>query len=137
MKTKNLVCSAVIMVISALLLGPANAQAQPTIKVLPGDTKDIIKVVFCGKPNGLVTIRFKEADGSTILSDKIDGKNLEKGFSKKYKVDREQNDLLWVEIRDKSTSVTYKVFAIAPSEWYAELEKGVNYSVIVSNKQKQ
>jgi hypothetical protein len=133
MKTRSLVCGALIVAISTLALTQADAQTQPVVKVLPGGTKDIIKVMYCGKPNGVVTVRFIESDGAHILSDKIRNKNFEKGFLKKYKVSREQGDFFWVEVSDADSFVRYKVFANSLEGWSARLEKETyNYPVVAS-----
>ncbi|HTH57920.1 MAG TPA: hypothetical protein VL728_17855 [Cyclobacteriaceae bacterium] len=138
MKTRSLVCSAAIVAISALLLGQANAQTQPIVKVLPGNAKDMIKVMYFGKPSGAVTVRFTESDGSHILSDKIKSKNIDKGFLKKYKVDRVPGDFFWVEVSDEDTFVRYRVFANTMEEWSAQLEKETyNYPVVASNSPKK
>jgi len=134
MKTRNLVCGALIVAVSALALVSAKAQTQPVVKILPGSTKDIIKVMYCGKPNGAVTVRFTESDGAHILSDKIKDKNFEKGFLKKYQVNREQGDFFWVEVSDQDSFVRYKVFASSLEGWSARLEKETyNYPVVASN----
>jgi len=135
MKTRNLVCGALIAAVSALAFTQTNAQTQPTIKVLPGE-KDMIKVMYAGTSNGgAVTVRFAESDGSSILSDKIKTKNFDKGFLKKYKLNRESADSFLVEVTDGDTFVRYRVFSNAINEWSAQLEKETyNYPVIAANK---
>lgn len=137
MKTRNLVCGALIVAVSALAFTQANAQTQPTIKVLPSSEKDMIKVMYCGKSTGAVTIRFAEGDGSSILSDKIKSKNFEKGFLKKYKLNRDTEEALLVEVSDGDAFVSYRLVANANNEWSAQLEKETyNYPVIASNQPK-
>lgn len=134
MKTRNLVCGAAIVAISALLFGQANAQTQPVVKVLPGSAKDMIKVLYFGKPNGVVTVKFTENDGTVIVSDKIKDKKIEKGFLKKYQVNRDQGDFFWVEVSDEDSFVRYKVFANPYEEWTAQLEKeAYKYPVVAAN----
>lgn len=134
MKTRSLVCGALIAAVSALALTPAKAQTQPTIKVLPGE-KDMIKVMYYGQSDGAVTVRFAEGDGSSIISDKISGKNFDKGFLKKYKLNRDAGDSFLVEVSDGDAFVRYRVFSNTLNEWSAQLEKETyNYPVIAANK---
>lgn len=132
MKTRNLVCGALMVAVSALALTQANAQTQPTIKILPGE-KDMIKVMYSGKANGSVIVRFAEGDGSSILSDRIKSKNFNKGFLKKYKLNRDAGDFFLVEVSDRDTFVRYRVFSNAVNEWSAQLEKETySYPVVAS-----
>jgi hypothetical protein len=134
MKTRNLVCGALVVAISALTLGRVAAQqTQPTVKILPGSGKDMIKILYCGRQNGAVTVEFVEDDGASILVDKIESTNFEKGFLKTYKVNRAHGDSFWAEVRAEGTFVRYKVFGNNFDEWTAKLEKETyNYPVIAS-----
>jgi hypothetical protein len=132
MKTRILVAGVVVAAISAFTLTSAKAQSQPSVKVVPAMEKNTIKLIYGYDTNETVQVNFLDNDG-LISSERIKGKNFDNGFVKKYKIQRNQYDAFWVEVKNDEMTVTYKVIAPKDGKWLAQLEKATyNYQAVAS-----
>jgi hypothetical protein len=129
MKTRILVAGVVVAAISAFSL-TAKAQGQPAIKVVPGMEKNTVKLIYGYDQNETVEVSFLDKTG-TISTERIKAKNFNRGFIKKYKIQRDQYDALWIEVKSNEVAVTYKLIAPTDGKWMAQLEKATyNYPTV-------
>jgi hypothetical protein len=125
MKTRILVVAA----ISAFSL-TTKAQGQPAIKVVPGMEKNTVKLIYGYDKNETVEVSFLDKSG-VISSERIKAKNFNHGFIKKYKIQRDQYDAIWIEVKSNEVAVTYKLIAPTDGKWMAQLEKATyNYPTV-------
>ncbi|MFM8739346.1 MAG: hypothetical protein ACKOC0_03985 [Cytophagales bacterium] len=131
MKTKILLVGVVVAAISACTLS-AKAQTQPAVKIIPGLQSNTIKLIYGYDRNETVEISFLDKTG-VIRSEHIKAKNFNHGFVKKYKIQRDQYDAFWVEVKNSDMIVTYKLVAPKDGQWLAQLEKATyNYPTVAS-----
>lgn len=133
MKTKAILLGVVVAALSAMTLGEAKAQGneQPSIRVVSSNQDDIIKVIY-GYDSEKVEVKFLDGAG-LITSDKIQGKTFDKGFIKKYKVERIKGGDFWVEVKSTELSATYRMRKDENGKWAAQLEKATyNYPAVAS-----
>lgn len=132
MKTRILVAGVLVAAICALSITKAKAQEQPAIKVVPGMEKNIVKLIYGYDKNQAVTVSFLDKSG-VISSERIKAKSFNRGFIKKYKIQRDQYDAVWMEIKSDDMAVTYKLIAPKEGQWTAQLEKATyNYPTVAS-----
>lgn len=130
MKTRILLAGVAVAAISAFSL-TAKAQEQPLVKIVPG-TERTIKLIFEHQPKNNVSVKFSDADG-LISADKINASSYDRGFIKKYQVNRNKADAFWVHVTSKDMDLTYKLTAEREGQWTAQLEKATyNYQTVAS-----
>lgn len=133
MKTKAILLGVVVAALSAMTLSEAKAQSteQPSIRVVSSNQDDIIKLIY-GYDSEKVEVKFLDGAG-LIASDKIQGKTFDKGFIKKYKVNRTKGGDFWVEVKSAELLVTYRMRKGENGQWAAQLEKATyNYPAVAS-----
>jgi len=132
MKSKIILFGMVVAVIGIFTISETNAQTADAIgvSVIPTNRHDVIKVIYANGSNEAVELNFLDADG-LIKHDKIDAQSFDKGFSKKYKVNRLPADAFWLEVKNPEMSVTYKV-SNQDGKWLAEVEKTVTNRALAS-----
>jgi hypothetical protein len=114
----------VILVFGALVAMAAtytaSAQEQPAISIIP--SKDnVIKLTYAYASEKPVLVSFLDKTG-VIGIDRIKGESFEKGFKKHYKIDRQKNDQLWLQVNSRELSATYKLTSTTDGRWDAQLE---------------
>jgi hypothetical protein len=135
MKTKAIICGVVVAAISTFVMSRAHAQAQdvPAIKIISTDQSDIIKVIYGYKSASPVAIKFTSSEG-LVYEEMLSGKNVEKGFFKRFNVAQMKSEDLWVEVADKEISATFKMTATKNGKWTAQLQKVThNFPVLALN----
>lgn len=135
MKTKAILCGMVVAAISTFVMSQARAQVQdvPAVKVISTDQTDVIKVIYGYSTNSPVSIKFMNSQG-TVYQEKLAGRDVEKGFMKKYDLVNMKDDDLWVEVDGQELSVTFKMATSKNGKWSAQLEKVThNFPAIALN----
>jgi hypothetical protein len=133
MKTKAIVCGMVVAALSTLVMSRAQAQDIPAIKVVSTDQTDVIKVIYGYSSNVPVSVKFLNSQG-IVYQEKLTGRDVEKGFMKKYDVVNMKNDDLWVVVDGQELSVTFKMATSRSGKWSAQLEKVThNFPTIALN----
>ena len=135
MKTKAIICGVVVAAISTFVMSKAHAQVQdiPAVKIISTDQTDIIKVIYAYSTNSPVTIKFLNSEG-IAYEERLSGRDVEKGFSKKYDVEKMRGDDLWVEVDGQEISATFKMTSSKNGKWSAQLEKVThNFPVLALN----
>lgn len=134
MKTKAILLGVVVAALSALTLSEAKAQSteQPAVRVVSSNQDNIIKLIYGYDSEKAVEVKFLDGTGM-IASDRIQGKSFDKGFIKKYKVERAKGSDFWVEVTSTELSVTYRMSKGEDGKWASQLEKATyNYPAVAS-----
>ncbi len=132
MKTRILVAGVLVAAISVFSISKSHAQEQPAIKVVPGMEKNTVKLIYGYDTNQAVMVSFLDKSG-VIRSERIKAKNFNRGFIKKYKIQRDQYDAVWMEIKSDDMAITYKLIAPKEGQWIAQLEKATySYPTVAS-----
>jgi hypothetical protein len=132
MKTKTTFLG--LMILAAMSFASTNVQAQadPAVKVLPTSQAGILKVLYAYPNQKAVQIKFYNESG-LIVSDRV-SKKYEKGFSKKYDLNKLEVGNYWVEITSPELSVTYKLEGSKDKKWVSTLEKTTySYPLVATN----
>lgn len=135
MKTKAIICGVVVAAISTFVISQARAQVQdiPAVKVISTDQTDVIRVIYAYNSNSPVTVKFLNSEG-IAYEEKLSGREIEKGFSKKYDVEKMKGDDLWIEIVGQEISATFRMATTKNGKWTAHLEKVThNFPVLALN----
>jgi hypothetical protein len=135
MKTKAIICGVVVAAISTFVMSQAHAQVQdiPAVKIISTDQTDVIKVIYAYSTNSPVTVKFLNSEG-IAYEERLSGRDVEKGFSKKYDVEKMKGDDLWVEINGQEISATFRMTSTKNGKWSAQLEKVThNFPVLALN----
>ncbi len=135
MKTRAIICGVVVAAISTFVMSRAHAQVQdiPAVKVISTDQTDVIKVIYAYSTNSPVTVKFLNSEG-IAYEERLSGRDVEKGFSKKYDVEKMKSDDLWIEVVGQEISATFKMSASKNGKWTAQLEKVThNFPVLALN----
>jgi hypothetical protein len=123
MKTKNVV-TALILAVGTFVAAETIAQEQPAIQIYPSG--DNLKVVFGYDSKVPVLVDFYDKQGA-LISDKIEPGTFNKGFVKKYQVDREGQETFWVDVRNNVVSTRFQITASPKGQWISKLES-VSYN---------
>jgi hypothetical protein len=108
------------MVVAMVATYTASAQEQPAISIIP--SKDnVIKLTYAYASEKPVAVSFVDKTG-VISTDRITSQSFENGFKKHYKIDRQKNDQLWLQINSRELSATYKLTSTVDGRWDATLE---------------
>jgi hypothetical protein len=135
MKTKTLVLGVLVAALSMFAVSRVHAQDNPlpAVKIIPTDLSDVVKVIYGYDTDMPVTVKFMGNEG-VFFQDKIKGEDVQKGFSRKYKLPTSKNSDLWVEVSSDELSVIYKMAVSKEGKWIAQLEKTTyNYPVVALN----
>lgn len=135
MKTKAIICGVVVAAISTFVMSRAHAQVQdsPAVKIISTDQRDIIKIIYAYSSSSPVEIKFLNSEG-LVYEERLTGKIVEKGFSKKFDVNKMKEADLWVEVTGREISATFKLSASKDGKWIAQLEKLThNFPVLALN----
>lgn len=135
MKTKAIICGVVVAAISSFVMSQARAQVQdiPAVKIISTDQADVIKVIYAYSTSAPVTIKFLNSEG-IAYEERLTGRDVEKGFSKKYDVEKMKNDDLWVEVDGQEIAATFRLSPSKNGKWSAQLEKVThNFPVLALN----
>jgi hypothetical protein len=92
------------------------------VKIIPTDLADVVKVIYGYDTRMPVTVKFLSEDG-VFFQDKVQGENLAKGFSKKYKLPNATDSDIWVEVSGSEVSMIYKMVLAKNGKWMAQLKK--------------
>lgn len=124
MKTKAIICGVVVAAISTLVMSQAHAQVQdiPAVKIISTDQTDVIKVIYAYNTKSPVKVKFLNSEG-VAYEERLSGRDVEKGFSKKYDVEKMKGDDLWVEVDGQEISAVFKMSPSKNGKWTAQLEK--------------
>ena len=124
MKTKAIIGGMVVAAISTFIMSNARAQGQdvPAVKIVSTDRADVIKVIYAYDVKSPVAIKFRSAEG-LVYEERLTGRNIEKGFSKRYDVNKLKSEDLWIDIDGQDLSVTFKMAPSKAGKWSAKLEK--------------
>lgn len=118
MKTRNIL-AALAMTVCMFATTAASAQGEPAIKIYPTD--DVLKVVFGYESKAPVTIDFIDNNG-VLTSDRVEGIKYEKGFMKKYRIQRDSKELFWVHVRSEAVSASFKITTNSKGQYISNLE---------------
>jgi hypothetical protein len=135
MKTKMLILGVMVAAISSMMVSRVQAQENPlpAVKIISTDLSDEIKVIYGYDARTPVSISFSGESG-VFFHDKVKGVNLEKGFSKKYKLSPTPGNEVWMEVSSNELSVMYKMVVSKDGKWVAQLEKTTyNYPIVAMN----
>lgn len=134
MKTKTIILGIFVAIITTFTFANSNAQGldEPAIKVVPTSEKDVVKVIYGYHTNADVQVKFVSLDG-TLKVDKINAKDFEEGFIRKYSLKDIQRNDLRVEVSGSEVSATYFLKHI-DGRWVAQLEKSSYNHPIVALK---
>jgi hypothetical protein len=133
MKTKTTFLAG-LMILAAMSFTSTNVQAQadPAVKVLPTSETGILKVLYAYPNQKTVQIKFYNESGLIGL-DHVN-KKFEKGFSKRYDLNKLSEGNYWVEITSPELSVTYKLEGSKEKKWISTLEKTTySYPLVATN----
>lgn len=132
MKTRILITGAMVVAICAFSF-TAKAQEEPAIKVVPAMEKNTIKVIYGYFTGESIHITFSDANGF-ISSDRIRGEEFERGFIKKYKLQRSHASPVWIEVSNSKLAATFKLTEVKSGKWLAALEKTIYTNRMVASK---
>ena len=135
MKTKAIICGMVVAAISTFIMSNARAQGQdvPSIKIIPTDRANVIKVIYAYSANSPVSITFRSPEG-LVYEETLAGSSVERGFSKRYDVNKLKNEDLWIEVAGQKLTATFKMAPAKDGKWSAQLEKVIyNTSTLALN----
>ena len=105
MKTRSVWAAGVFFLLTVI---SANAQNAGTVaKVLPTNTKGVIKLLVCDNPGKSVKVKFFGDEG-LIATDDIQGKDAQ-GFTKKYDLNRLAYKSFQMKIDTEYASFTYQI----------------------------
>jgi hypothetical protein len=135
MKTKAIICGVVVAAISTFVMSRAHAQVQdiPAVNVIPTDQTDVINVIYAYNTSSPVVIKFLNSEG-LVYQEKLTGRDVERGFSQKFNIEKMKGDDLRVQIESQEFSVTFKLATSKNGKWSAQLEKVThNFQVLALN----
>lgn len=134
MKTKTIIFGIVIAAISSISITTKAQLNQPEIRIVPVIDPSVIKVIYGYDTKESVIVTFTQSDNRTILTDKIDGNDINGGFQRKYNMRKLKDDEFWVEVSSPELSARYKVAHDKNGKWSAQLEKTTyNYPIVALN----
>lgn len=133
MKTKITLVAGFAMALIMLAFQNSNAQAtnEPAVKVVPAG--GAIKVIYAQGGEQAVLVKFLDQD-NIALTDRIDSKNFDKGFIKRYDIKSVKGDTFWVEVSTRDFSALYKLTRDSKkSTWQSTLESATyTYNLLAS-----
>lgn len=134
MKTKTIIFGIAIAAISSISITTKAQSTQPEIRIVPVTDPSAIKVIYGYDTKETVKVTFMQADNKTILTDKIDGNDINGGFQRKYNMRKIEDNEFWVEVSSTELSARYKVSHDKNGRWSAQLEKTTyNYPIVALN----
>lgn len=133
MKIKTLILGLAVAILSAISLTEAKSQTldQSLVTVLPDAQKDLIKVIYNYNSNDNVVVKFIDADG-LFLTDRIKATAFDRGFVKKYEVNRSRGDEFLLEVSNPEFAITYMLSTNKDGIWVAEFQKAIQHRVLAS-----
>lgn len=138
---KNKLALALLGVIGLL---SSTLNAQPTyksapslsesIKILPTEKTNIIKVLYAMESESPVEIKFITFDGE-VGTDKVFRTSYEKGFSKRYDISKITSRKFHVQVTTPEASVVYRIERSKDGETFTPyLEKATRSEIITASK---
>jgi hypothetical protein len=133
MKTKTLQFGLVIAIIGTLTISSAQAQDEPAVKIVPGNELNTIKLIYGYESTKSVQVNFLTIDG-LFEADKIDGRNFQTGFIKKYNVEALRGRIFWVQLDSPELSVIFKMTPSSNGKWATQLEQTIYNHTLLAKR---
>lgn len=129
MKKKMTIVTGLATALFLLAFQYTNAQAinEPAVKVIPTNENGSVKVIYAHDNALPVEVKFFGEDG-LVISDKISTESFDRGFIKKYDIQKLAATTYWVEVSTKEFSSTYKLVKSADRKGWQSILESTTYT---------
>jgi hypothetical protein len=129
MKKKMTLVTGLATALFLLAFQYTNAQSinEPAVKVIPTNETGSVKVIYSHDNTLPVDVKFYSEDG-LVISDKINAKSFDRGFIKKYDIQKLTAATYWVEVSTKEFSSTFKLVKTADRKGWQSILESTTYT---------
>jgi hypothetical protein len=129
MKTRILLA---IAMIATTTFVSAQSSAESKVKILPGATANIVKVLYAEESSSPVTVKFI-TNTRGEKTDKV--RNFRNGFLKRYDVSKINDADYLIEVSSDKMTVTYRIVPAADKSHFVAQLAGTRYNDLLVRKE--